>query len=472
MSRASGDARPDERLSQLAAGRVAALKAPASFLAVADAQGGLRCGSSGDSGGGTEPALDTQFRIASCTKSFTAARILQLRDAGLLDLDAPITSLLQGPLNLLLPDEFSTTPTPRMLLTMSAGFATDNEWADRQESLGQSALDALLAGGVRFIAEPGTQYEYSNLGYAILGRIAEEICGQPFTTQVEQFVLKPLGLDSIRFAVDPTRDTAVGFSYQAETWVDQPLTGPGAFSPIGGLFASAAELIRWGQWLADAFAPGASDEVLSASSRREMQTSWVQRPSPDLVIGYGFGVFVEQDPALGTVVSHSGGYPGFSSHMRWRIDSGTVAVGFENGTYAGVFEPVRAVLLDAEGADATASAGLQNRSKRGKAGAPWPETQRAVDLVTDLIGAWSDERADEVFTSNVAADLPYALRRSNIEHVVAEIGRPFRIEDVEYPTAAAANWRVRGSGGVLNVAITLHPLHPPRVQSLELSTGD
>ena len=67
-----------------------------------------------------------------------------------------------------------------MLLTMSAGLANDDPWADRQEALTDDEFDAVIGGGVRAMAVPGTTFEYSNLGYALLGRVIQVRGGRRF----------------------------------------------------------------------------------------------------------------------------------------------------------------------------------------------------------------------------------------------------------------------------------------------------
>src|SRR5207245_727026 len=114
---------------------------------------------------------DTIFRIASMTKSFTASAILTLRDDGLLKLDDLaedyVPELRGWPL--VSPD--SARISIRHLLTMTAGFPTDDPWGDRQQGLPLEDFARFLAKGVSFNCAPGTRFEYSNLGYAILRRV-------------------------------------------------------------------------------------------------------------------------------------------------------------------------------------------------------------------------------------------------------------------------------------------------------------
>jgi CubicO group peptidase (beta-lactamase class C family) len=123
--------------------------------------------------GGPVPTADTIFRIASMTKSFTATQVLLLRDSRLLRLDDPAVDYVSELRGLQLPAPDCPPVTIRHLLTMTAGFPTDDPWGDRQQGLAPAALAALLeSGGVRCAWAPGTRFEYSNLGYAMLGNVA------------------------------------------------------------------------------------------------------------------------------------------------------------------------------------------------------------------------------------------------------------------------------------------------------------
>lgn len=189
------------RVDALAADRAAAGTAPA--LAVGVFTGGkLRATvlRGGIDGAGRPPRADTAFRIASCTKSFTAAAVLILRDRGLLDLDSEVSAHLPY-LRLIGPGEdMPNAPlTLRMLLTMCGGLPTDDPWADRQEAMSGTDFEALLGAGVRLVRTPGTAYEYSNLGYAMLGAVITAAAGRGYTEVVREELLEPLGLWSTGF---------------------------------------------------------------------------------------------------------------------------------------------------------------------------------------------------------------------------------------------------------------------------------
>ncbi|MBC9928370.1 MULTISPECIES: serine hydrolase [unclassified Leucobacter] len=439
----------------------AAREAPATLLAVERPGVGALLAARGDAGDGSAPDLDTSFRIASCTKSFTAARVLQLRDAGLLDLDDPIDRHL--PVAPLLIGDGHPVITVRAAMSMSAGLPTDDAWADRQESMAPGLLDALGADGVRLVRTPGSGYEYANLGFAWLGRVCEHLDGRPFAEQVRDELVLPLGLGEVTFSEPRTGRVATGYARVGGEWSAQPVSGPGAFSAIGGIFASGAALLRWSRWLLEAcgHAVGRDDRVLSAASRREMQRpqTLISSAGTGASAAYGFGLVIEADERLGTVVSHSGGYPGFSAHMRWHPVSGIAAVGFENARYSGVSMIVTQALAEAVGAAQTAAE-------------PWPETQSAVRAVTALLASgggddwlrFLERECDPVVALDDSAD-DRRLRAA------ALVGDGARSAPPTFPTAASAEWQVEGAAGSARVVLELSPLEPPRIQRLEISAA-
>ena len=108
------------------------------------------------------------------TKSFTAAAVLLLRDEGRLRLDDPVADHL--PVARALAADGMPPVTIRDLLTMGGGLATDDPWGDRQESLPLDEFDDLVSGGFSVCWPPRTMFEYSNTGYALLGRVIA-VCG-------------------------------------------------------------------------------------------------------------------------------------------------------------------------------------------------------------------------------------------------------------------------------------------------------
>jgi CubicO group peptidase (beta-lactamase class C family) len=471
--------------------------------------------------GGPPPDAGTVFRIASMTKSFTAAALLALRDDGALRLDDPAEAYvpeLRGwpPVS---PD--SARVSVRHLLTMTAGFPTDDPWGDRQQGLPLQEFAGFLSGGVRFNWAPGTRFEYSNLGYAILGRVISAVTGVAYQDYIRDRLLQPLGMTRTGFEAaefdapvlargyrrvrgdgqasgDGLKEAEVrqGRAVGSDGWSEVELDRCGAFAPMGGIFSCVRDLARWVAGFAAAFPPGDAEaggaHPVRRATRREMQmpqalTGWDKPPGlpGDTAISlsaYGFGLFVEDHPALGRVVSHSGGYPGFGSNMRWHPATGTGVIALGNSTYATMMT-LAAALLDAilrhrerpAYGYSVALAPAETQGPHGPqpthAAGPWPETVAARDAVSALLRSWDDAEAARLFSPNVAQDAPFAERRRIITLIRKRIG-DFRDDpgrDPEFDTPAQCRWWLAGERGVIQAQIQLNPERPPRVQSLTLA---
>ena len=426
----------------------------------------------------TPPTPDTVFRIASMTKSFTAATVLLLRDDGHLRLDdAAATHVpeLQGrrPSHPGAPEI-----TLRHLLSMSAGFPGDDPWGDRQQDLDLERFTTFLERGQSFAWMPGTAFEYSNLGYAILGRVITNVTGREYRDVVRSRLLQPMGMGSTGYDAGafPASRLATGYARRDDAFVEEPLAGDGAFAPMGGLFSTVRDLARWVVGLVRAFsAVGAEDDhPLSRSSRLEMQQ--VQRSiEPELtwtsinelptafVVGYGFGTFVRSDLEIGKVVAHSGGYPGFGSHMRWHPASGVGVVVLGNRTYfpaRTVGEQMLRSLVRAEAAPVR---------RHG----PAPALEAAREAVERLLASWDEELAGATFSVNVDMDEPMEHRRATMERLRATHGSLRRSDEpVTSDTPFHAVWWLEGEPGRgrVKLEITLDPQPVPKVQWLELTS--
>jgi CubicO group peptidase (beta-lactamase class C family) len=433
------------------------------------------------------------FRIASMSKSFTASAILLLRDAGALALDDLAGQYVPELAGWAGGSADAARVTIRQLLTMTAGFPTDDPWGDRQQGLPIAAFDDLLAGGVSFNWAPGTRFEYSNLGYAILGRVLAAASGTPYDEFIRTRLLAPLGLGRTGFDAGEfeSENLAVGYRHGLGGWAEVPFDPYGAFAPMGGVFSTVADLARWVAGFAAAFPPdgdgggngyGTDAHPLGQASRRQMQlpqavTGWRAAgrlpggpPAPPEY--YGFGLFVDEDPSVGRVVSHSGGYPGFGSNMRWHPATGIGVIALGNGTYAPM-SPLTGLVLDAlvpaSGAYQVALAPAATAA--GQAGAPWPQTLAAEAQVNQLLAAWDAAAADALFTENVALDGPYNERRHTIGLIRERIGEfsadPARTAESDTP--AHRRWWLTGKNGTVQAQIQLSPEASPRVMSLTLA---
>ena len=190
-------------------------------------------------------------------------------------------------------------------------------------------------------------------------------------------------------------------------------------------------------------------------------------------ISYGFGLFAEDDPAFGTIVQHSGGYPGYGSQMRWHPETGLGTVVLANGTYA------HAGALAGELLSALLTAQDQQDRERGRApirgplpgGHPWPETLAARDTIDTLLLDWSDHVAGHIFAPNVELDRPLAQRQADVATLRERIGAfaadPGRPAECDSP--AHCRWWLTGPAGTVTVQIKLAPLRQLLVQQLAIA---
>jgi CubicO group peptidase (beta-lactamase class C family) len=418
------------------------------------------------------PNVDTLFRIASMTKSFTAATLLSLRDEGRLGLDDHLVDYVP---ELRLGGAENHQITLRHLLTMTAGFPTDDPWGDRQQDLHPDDFASLLATPLEPMWRPGDRFEYSNLGYALLGRVIESVMGMPYRDVVKSKVLSPLSLTSTGFDtadVEPSR-LATGYVRREGDWVVEPISGYGAFAPMGGLLSTVSDLTRWVSAMVDAQrveGDPSTDQAPKPASLREMQTGQrfieaESRPTLDspmltpTVRHYGFGLFEELLPS-GRTISHSGGYPGFGSHMRWHLPSGLGIVALGNRSYAPMGKVAAAALEaaipsmgESHPIDPVQRAWLQ-------------QAQRAVERLTN---EWDEPLVAEWFTENVDQDEPWPVRRRHLERLRArhgDLAPDPQSEPVEIGPAQAVWWLRGERGGRVKVDLLLSPHPTPRIQAV------
>jgi CubicO group peptidase (beta-lactamase class C family) len=448
---------------------------------------------------GAAPTSDSMFRIASVSKSFTAAAVLLLRDRGRLQLTDPVAEYL--------PPEFQISGmgpdfpaiSIQSCLTMSAGLPTDDPWADRQESMSRDDFDALLRDGIRLVRPPDTEFEYSNLGYTILGRVIETVTNESFHSFVVENLLRPLGLTATTYDYRDVPDEMLvrGYRRRHDEWIEQPFSAPGAFSALGGLLSSVRELATWVGGMLDAFTindTSGSNHPLSRAARLEMQQGRRAIP-PEIHVdefgvlselrskgfawglaGYGYGLFVEQDPRWGEMVHHVGGYPGFSAHVRWHPSSGYGIVALTNRRYSPVWVPAAEALRTV----------LTQTQARAKVITLWPEVLRARSQIVEILrlddaadiarsfeppSAPPEESEAVAMSANVCADVPADERADEVVEIQRLVGKPVPhgIVDVESDSPAHVVWWQEAGRGSIRGEIRLTPTRVPLIQTVALS---
>ncbi|WP_345067955.1 serine hydrolase domain-containing protein [Leifsonia kafniensis] len=452
--------------------------APAALAAVFDRTGVIAWRAAGEPRrDGSATDRHTVFRIASMSKSFLAATALSLRDEGRLELDRAITDYVPGVRFLL--DGRDMSVTLRQLLTNRSGMPEDNAWGDRQLGAPREQIAALASEGFRLTAEPGERYQYSNLGMSLVGRAIEAVTDHPIEQEIATRFLEPLGLVHTRFEASdyPGGGTlAAGFRTfdEGATFADEPFVGSGALACIGGLFSTIDDIAAWAAFLASAFTDEPRRaEVLSAASRQELQRVHTMIPigaartHQELdAVGYGMGLVVEHDRRFGHIVQHSGGLPGFSSHMRWHTPTGLGVVVFGNSDE----------FLAAQLAIRCHAGVLDRIDAPAEVVRPWPEALDFAQRIDRALRA--DEPLaglDNVFAENVMRDVPADVRERRLAQALDSLGPidatqkllSARIRSSASP--ADLRWIVECQRGALLCEIRLVGIRRPLVQNLEVS---
>lgn len=304
-------------------------------------------------GAAGEAGLDAQFRIGSITKSLTTVLTLQARDAGLLRLDDTLGDHL-GPVGY-------AECTLRDLLSHRSGMQSEpnGPWWERHRGVDLSALLAANDGSGR-VAGPGQTFHYSNLGFALVGAVLEQVRGHAWRDLVRRDLLEPLGMRQTSYLPRPHAVPGWSVDHFTGVRVHEPLHDTGAMAPAGQLWSTVGDLVLWGQFLA-----GGRPDVLAAPSLDEMR-----RPtSPDYALGLHLGM-----TAAGPTVGHTGSMPGFMACVMVEPGSGLGGAVLTNATTGVAQQDLVEALVDGDGPDRVPAA--------------WRPTTAVPESVRGATGVW------------------------------------------------------------------------------------
>jgi len=373
---------------------------------------------------------------------------------------------------------YPTSDSPRIrvrdLLHHVGGFVTDDPWGDRQQPISPADFTAMIKAGVPWGRPQQAAMEYSNFGYALLGRIVTNTSGMPFDRYIQQKLMLPLGMTSSGYEfrdVHPTK-RAVGYRWENERWVEEPTMAHGEFGAMGGIYVTAGDYARWLSFLLSAWPPRDGPETgpVNRSTVRQLaqglnfvasrkriggpvgdQCEWAQ--------AYAMGLNSIRDCTLGLTLSHGGGFPGYGSFMVLVPDRRAAVFVLTNRTYSGPSEPAWASLL------AIDRQGMIPPQPRVVA--PILETfQTAVHAaykagkLTPLDGKLSMNFLMDHGAENWAAEFA-KIRR--------QVGRCNLTEPLFSTGALSTSFRWNCERGKIDGQILLAPTNPPTLQALRMT---
>jgi len=313
----------------------------------------------------------TQFRIASLTKTFTAVLVLQLRDAGLLDLDDPLGRFV--------PETPVSGLRIRDLLAHRSGLQREPEGEVWRSALPGSAKLVHTEARTRQVRAPAQGWHYSNLGYGFLGDVVARLIGGSWFEAVRDRLLEPLGMK--RTTLQPEPPVAEGLfvdPYADRVWPESDQRSRRQ-DAAGGLWSTVEDLQRWASMLADP-----DPALLAPATLAEMAEPQAIRDLEEWTLAWGLGFMVLRRPG-GLLVGHGGSAPGYRSALFVDRATGVGAAVLVNTSRGTDPEGLAARLVD--------TVRELDPPRRG----PWRPGPPVPAEMEGLLGSWWSEGVEYVF---------------------------------------------------------------------------
>jgi CubicO group peptidase (beta-lactamase class C family) len=272
-----------------------------------------------DLGADRAPTEDDQFLVASNTKTFVAVMVMQLRDEGRLSLDDLLGDHVP---------EVSHPITIRQCLAHVSGMARE-PLGDVWETLENPSAKELRRDfdDVERVLRPHDHWHYSNVVYAMLGQLIEELDGRSWEESLSRRLLDPLGMTRTSNGFDGGPHAR---GYYVAPYDDVPRPEPvmdlKGLAPCGGLASTADDLAKWSAFVAD---PG---ELLSADTLEEMCQPQILLTTDAWNAAMGLGFFLIRSGTDRTYVGHTGGMPGHITGVFTHRESGTGGIVLMNNS--------------------------------------------------------------------------------------------------------------------------------------------
>jgi CubicO group peptidase (beta-lactamase class C family) len=305
---------------------------PGAAIAIVEGNQTVHAEGFGDDGNGNTVTPDTPFWIGSNTKSFTALAVMQLVDAGQVDLDAPVQRYL--PDFQVADSAASSEITVRHLLNQTSGFSRASGvkplLAERDETL-EEAVFAMRT--IELNRPPGEAYEYSNLNFVVLGLLVQRVSGEPWAQYVQRHIFDPLEMRESYTSLEDAK--ANGLTAVHGYWFGMPVATEPPYleglAPTGWLYSTANDMARYVAMYLRGGTAGDGARVLSEAGVETMLAPATnitsrQLQSHEFSFQYGQGWFVGAFGAADDARWHLGNLPAFTAWMVLLPDTDQAAV--------------------------------------------------------------------------------------------------------------------------------------------------
>lgn len=264
--------------------------------------------------GGAPVTGQTLFQLASMTKMFTGTVAAALAAKGVVDMDAPVGAIMSSL-------AYGNQVTLAHLASHGSGLPVEFP------NYNQDALVPLVQSnsGMSTIHTPGTHWEYSNDGFAILGALLEQASGTPFDQLVHQEVFDRIGMDGATMRVNEVTasgDFAYGYNGSKALSPQDSYYGAPWYGPMGGGWASAEDMGKYARAIM-----GLGHMKAEAQAQAAPQIETGQYPGES----YGYGLFLDYG-VQPQMIYHSGSVEGFLSDTEMVPSEGMAAVVMVNDT--------------------------------------------------------------------------------------------------------------------------------------------
>lgn len=354
--------------------------------------------------GEVEASPETQYRVGSITKTFTAVAILQLRDAGKLDLDDRVEQHVPGIAH--------GSPTLRRMLAHISGLQREagDMFVTGEAPTIAEIIEAMA--GYELILPAARSHHYSNLAYGLLGEVIARTSGRPYTEYVDEQILAPLALG--RTTWQEQQPNAVGYLVDeyANTAGREPHSDMGGVTAMGQLWSTVDDLCAWGAFLVEG-----REGVLDPATADELWAPQVMMNPDDWTVGWGLGL--ELVAHGGRIFGgHGGAMPGFLAGLYVNRASGVGAAVLTN---AGSRAATREIALELAATTLELwPAGIE----------PWRPAAAPPAEVAAILGRWWSEGSEFVFAwkdGKLVAEVAGAPPRVKPSVFEAEPGGGYRV---------------------------------------------